>query len=44
MKFLKDDKIVMKNVINLITRNKKGEIRMPELADDNELKEEYLNY
>ena len=44
IKFLKDDKSLIKHVINLMTRNKKSEIRIPELLDDNELKEEYFNY
>ena len=43
IKFLKDDKSLVDHVIDLMTRNKKSEIRIPELFDNNELKEEYFN-
>ena len=44
MKFFKDDKLLTKHVINLMTRNKKIELRIPELLEDTEIKEEYFNY
>ena len=44
MKIFKDDKSLTKHVINLMTRNKKSELRIPELLEDNELKEEYFNH
>ena len=44
IKLLKDDKSLIKHVINLMTISKKRENRIPELLDDNELKEEFFNY
>ena len=42
--FLKDDKSLIKHVINLMTISKTRENRIPELLDDSELKEEFFNY
>ena len=44
MKIFKDDKSLTKHVINLMLRDKKSEIRIPELLEDNELKDEYYNH
>lgn len=44
MKYLKDDKKLIKHAIYLMTRDKKQELRKPELIEDNELKQELFNY
>ena len=44
MKYLKDDKSLTKHVINLMIRNKKSELRLPQLPENNELKPEYFNF
>ena len=42
MKIFKDDKNLTKHIINLMTRNKKVQLRIPELLENNELNEEYF--
>ena len=44
MKIFKDDEASNKYIIHLMTRNKKSVLRMPELLEDNESKEEFFNY
>ena len=44
MKYFKDDKSLIKHVIDLMIRNKKSELRLPQLPENNELKPEYFNF
>ena len=44
MRIFKDDKNLTKYIINLMIKNKKSELRIPELLEDNGLKEEYFSH
>jgi hypothetical protein len=44
MKYLKDDKSLTKHIINIMVKNKKTELRIPQLLENDELLPDYFNH